>query len=148
MSNQPKWRTVVRADHFQVSVDDTGVYEPEMEYAQELDDEGTKFKVYRFSLERMKELWADGHPYLVPMSYDLSWKYPIHMYEEWFIKSLSKIAASVGRTVEELRNDLCSDDPKHLMWVYEAIGGYHGFDNLDSYPLALTADEIDARWDR
>jgi hypothetical protein len=32
--------------------------------------------------------------------------------------------------------------------AYETVGGYHGFDNFDGYPLTLTDAEFNARWDR
>lgn len=40
--------------------------------------------------------------------------------------------------VDTLVNDLCSNDPTRLAHAYRAIGDYHGWDNLDGYPLTFT----------
>jgi hypothetical protein len=39
-------------------------------------------------------------------------------------------------------------DPRQRSRAYEDIGGYHGFDNFDSYPQTLTEKQLDARWSR
>lgn len=41
---------------------------------------------------------------------------------------------------------LCSENPIDRAHAYRAIGEYHGWDNLDSYPLTLTRAEAKARF--
>jgi len=55
------------------------------------------------------------------------------------------IADSIGDTVENLVADLCSDDPRALARVYEAIGGHSSYNNFDDLPEEWTASEF-AEW--
>lgn len=142
--SQPEWRTLYQTDYSMVQIDKTGVYAPEMEIAQEIG--GGKWQVFRFSLDKLKKVKHDGKVYLIPDKWDASWPYPASSYEEWFAKDLPQVANSIGAEVSELRTALCSKDPKQRAWAYESIGGYHGFDNLDSYPETYTEDEFNERW--
>lgn len=148
MTAQPKWKTISKTDDELVQVDETGVYPPEMEVAQEnytgRDDDDGRYQVYRFALDRLK--WVKG--YLVTERYQPDWPHPVHMYQEWFTDSLPAIAESVGMPETELTELLCSEDPMARAHAYSAIGSYHGFANLDSYPLDLTETELNNRWEK
>jgi hypothetical protein len=140
--SQPIWKLLKAADYFQVFVDTTGVYPPEAEVAQAVDENEESFEVFRFPLERLK--WVEG--YLVPFRFDSSWPYAPSRYREWFDDSLSAVAESCGVTRADLEEQLTSADPVALFSVYEAIGGYHGFVNLDDTPLFLLVDGLDAHF--
>jgi hypothetical protein len=144
--SQPTWRTLTATDYSRIEVDETGVYAPEMEIAQDL--ENGSFEVFRFSLDRLREVAGEvsGKVYLVTERYRPDWPHPLPAYDEWFAKDLAEVATSHGTTEEELRAALCSEDPKDRGWAYESIGGHWGFVNLDTDPLILTAEELDQRW--
>ena len=151
--SQPDWKLIYATDYSALYRDATGVYPPELRIAQTDDDvdegdiEATAARVYRFPLDRCyRATRDDGSTVLVslnPVRTDLP--YPIESYVPWFRKHLGSIASSVGRSVDEIVDDLCSDDPARLASAYEDIGGYHGFDNFDSYPEEWSAHEF-AEW--
>jgi len=153
--SQPVWKTIYNTDHSLLKEDTTGVYPPELEIAQEYEDESarggrrTKFMLYQVPLERQKLVpheKVEGKYYLVPFKWDPSWSHPVKNYEEWFVKDLKSVAQSMGTSLEELVDALCSDDPKDLAFAYEAIGGHHGYDNFDSSPIILTENKLNKRW--
>jgi hypothetical protein len=145
--SQPKWKLVYATDYSAVFEDETGVYPPEMEIASEYEDrrERTRFMLHRFPLDPLKKVKRDGKTYIVSWRWAPEWPHPIKDYEDWFIKDLGDVARSIGSTKEELINALTSEDPKELAWAYEAIGGYHGLDNLDSHPLDLSEKNLEER---
>jgi len=59
---------------------------------------------------------------------------------------LSNIAGHVGAELDQIIGEFCSDDPLERAVAYRAVGDYHGFDNLDSYPLKLTRAEAKERY--
>jgi hypothetical protein len=65
---------------------------------------------------------------------------------EWFASRLEDVARFVGMELSEMQRLLISDSPVERAHGYEAIGSYHGFENLDSYPLTLTEDEARKRY--
>lgn len=148
MSAQPKWKCIQAMGYSRVLVDETGVYEPEMEIAQDI-GRGF-FEVYRFSLDRLKEVEGSEGPrrYLVTERYEPSWSHPLPSYEEWFAESLPHVARASGTSSSVLRECLCSETVLARAEAYEAIGSYHGFINLDSDPLMLTEDQLNERWAR
>jgi len=137
---QPQWKTILATDYSRVQIDQTSQYAPEMEIAEEIGS--GRFQVFRFSLDRLKV--TDG--YLVNERYAKDWPHPVHQYEEWFARDLDQVANSVGATKKSLIRGLCAIDPRTRAAAYEAIGGYHGYMNLDQYPLEMDEDELDARW--
>lgn len=156
MSAQPKWKCIASLGDvnplyggYYVFKDETGVYTPEAEYVVDIsgNDVGP-YHVYRFSLDRCT--YVNGvlsdNPY-----------HPDHA--AWFAKPeseratrpqdttyLSNVGRCVGLSVETMIRRLTSDDPIQRAHAYRDIGEYHGFDNLDIYPLSLTADEVSARY--
>lgn len=144
MSNQPKWKLVANLGDvnpldyggYFVYVDETGVYDPEAELLVEPSDD--KYLVYRFPLERCHLIDAIDksvgdnkyHPRLTA----------------WFSDSLASIAESAD--IPDIAKLLCSENPIDLAEAYHVIGNYHGFENLDSYPLTLTRAEAEARYSK
>lgn len=134
------------------------------------DIEATVAEVYRFSIDRMFRVAADEQlrdvlfsartegrsPEVIaeieeqvtewllveqdPMRTDLP--HPITNYKPWFADDLESVARSVGRTAEEIVDDLCSDDPKRRAHAYDDIGGYHGFMNFDHDPERWSESEF------
>jgi len=151
--SQPKWRTIYNTDYSLLQEDETGVYEPEMEIADQVDEDkdgNPLFNIYRFSVDRMKLVSDDKNPnkfYLVPYRYDESYPYPAGMYEAWWVKHLKGIASAVGSSVEDLVEAVTSEDPGTRAEVYEAIGSVEGYMNLDTDPLTdLTEEDLNERW--
>lgn len=144
-TKQPKWRMVANLGDvnpfdyggFFVYVDTTGVYAPEAELLSDpfTDDDSGTYSVHRFILEPCT--YVDGvlsdnpfHPGLAA----------------WFADSLPEVASYQGTTELELLNGFCSDVPTKRAWAWRCVGDYHGFENLDSYPLSLSRREVFGRY--
>ena len=148
MTNQPEWEFITNLgdvsplDHGGLFLykDKTGVYEPELERCEPI--ENGKFLIHRVSLERYKRL----DKYLVSIAYNDSWPNPAPQYQPWFKDRLQEIDESRDCYEEEIIEELCSDDPKKLASAYEAIYNYLGWDNGDSYPLTITREEAEKRY--
>jgi hypothetical protein len=160
--SQPVWRCVANLGDVDpvehgglfVSVDQTGVYDPEMELIDEPPaeyrdydresgwSEDARWTIYRVCLERYQRYRG----YIVPVAYDPgSWVHPIATYEPWFLDDLDLTAVSVGDTTEEIVDDLCAGDPVRLAQAWRAILDYHGWLNGDSYPRQVDLAAITAR---
>ncbi len=158
MSTKPTWKLVANlgdvhpVDYggYFVYVETTGVYPPVAELVEPSsdDDEDGPLTVYRFTLDRCTFIggilsdnkFHPAHPawFASPES---------RMAERPQDTSyLSRLATTMGCSIEDIAELLCSDDPIDLAQGYRMIGEYHGFDNLDSYPLTLTRDEAIARY--
>jgi len=129
--------------------DATGVYPPEVERLEVIDEDSDNptWEIRRFILEPLK-LERDGeNVYLVAKRWDPSWPNPLPDYDEWFHDDLEAVAASIDHTLDEMREAFVSDDLRVRTLAWLAIGEYHGFDNLDSYPLTFTnREEVEARY--
>lgn len=154
--SQPKWKLVANLGDVNpldyggkfVFIDETGVYDPELEYLEEPceDDTSGGFCIYRGSLERQKVVIdTDNCWWLVPFKYNRSYPHPIHQYQEWFFDSLHGVCESMDIEYDEMIKLLCSDNPIELATAYIAIMEYHGWNNFDSYPLDLTRSEAEER---
>jgi len=58
------------------------------------------------------------------------------------------IANYIGMDVDELKGYAKSDNVHARASVYESVGGYHGFGELDLDPLESTVTVIDRRYDK
>lgn len=158
MSQQPKWRLVANLGDvnpldyggYFVFVDRTNTYAPEGEILQEPIDDEKKYTIYRFELDRLKTVEdpATHAIYLVTERYAPDWPHAVGQYDEWFHKDLAGVASFIGLEVISLRGMFCSADPIERAQAYRAIGDYHGFANLDGYPLQLTRTEARRRYPR
>lgn len=146
--SQPQWKMIAGSDRHAIFEDQTGVYEPEMEVAEEIGEKDgePQFQVHRFILERQKIVEKDGTHYLVPMSYKPDYPHPIDDYEEWFVENLEEVASSSGASLDEITKALCSADPKMRALVYDSIGGHWGYDNLDTDPIIISESQLNERW--
>lgn len=153
--SQPKWRYVANLGDASpldygglfVYEDETGVYAPECERLERDSDDDSGFTVHRWSLDKctfINGVLSDNkfHPDK----------------PAWFAKPesekvnrpqdttyLSNVEEYVGSETD-LTQDFCSDDILVRARAYESVGSYHGFVNLDSYPLKLTAVEANQRY--
>ena len=136
--SQPKWKLVgnlgdatpLEYGGYWVYTDETGVYAPEAEiYFPETGE------VYRFILE--------------PCTFDngILSDNPYHKdHPVWFDDSIKGMASFVGIEPSQLVAEFLSDDPLERADAWRTVGDYHGYDNLDSYPLVLTAEEAEKRY--
>jgi hypothetical protein len=159
MSAQPQWELVAQlgdanpidhGGHF-VYVDLTGVYPPESELLipDEGDEDAERWTIYRYSLDKctLTDGILSDNPY-----------HPSH--PAWFATPdhherdrpqdttyLGRVADCCDIERSELERMLCGDDPVERATAYHAIGSYHGWENLDSYPRVVTSrDEIEQRY--
>jgi hypothetical protein len=56
------------------------------------------------------------------------------------------IAENAGIERHVIERMAVSNDPLERAQVYRMVGDYHGWENIDSYPVALTREEIEVRW--
>ena len=114
------------------------------EVYQEYDDDGkTMFQVYRFPLEQKSLYKGKIIPYGFHKQSDLP--HAIGQYTEWYSDDLASVASSTGTTAAKLAKALCSTNVMDRFHAYYDIGSYHGFENLDSYPLTMTEMELERR---
>lgn len=152
-TRQPEWEFIANLGDaspldyggYFIYRDKTGVYEEEAELliVDNEEDENTTYTSYRIVLERGKLV----DDYLVPFRYNPSWKYPVGRYDEWFHAGLEDVADSIGATKEELEQAFTSANPLERARAYRVVGDYHGWENLDSYPLTeLTRKDVEERY--
>lgn len=160
--SQPKWKLLANLgdvnpiDHggYFIFEDETGVYDPEGEYLESPEDDSGEWIVYRFSLDRCT--LTTSEPDEDGSTYNVLSDNPYHpLMAAWFARKdpkrpqdsgLEDVARCMDQDVDELEAQLCSADVLERAHAYRDIGSYHGFDNLDSYPLRLTKAEVNARY--
>lgn len=143
-NTQPNWKLIanlgdvnpIEYGGYFVYEDTTGVYAPEGELLQYNDDRN-EWTIYRFPLDKCtltNSVLSDNkfHP-----------EYPA-----WFARKLDNVGDYImSATGDQMRQWLCGDNLCERAMAYEAIGSYHGFENLDSYPLTFTERaEVEARY--
>ena len=145
MSRQPIWKLVANLgdvnplDHGGLFVfeDTTGVYPPELEKCElvDEDDERSRVEVRRVLLERctlVNDVLSDNQ------------FHPAH--PAWFADSIQAIANYCDVQADELRRWLCSESAVERAQAYCRVLDYHGWENGDSYPLTLTRTEAKKRY--
>jgi len=148
-TQQPVWKLTANLGDvhpldyggFFVFEDETGVYPPEAELLiGPVDDE--QYTVFRFILERctlINGILSDNkfHPEL------MAW-FGYRDKDRPQDSDLNDVARYADMpNIAEL---LCSESAIDRAHAYRAIGEYHGFGNLDSYPLTLTRVEAQKRY--
>lgn len=124
-------------------VDETGIYAPEMERVEMLDDEAEEgeetYEIHRVILESCT--FIDG------VLSDNRF-HPDH--EVWFARNdgLKRIAESMDSPdgVDGLIESFCSADPLKRAHAWRDVFDYHGWMNGDEYPLTLTRAEAEERY--
>lgn len=104
------------------------------------DDRG--YLIYTFTIDQYKRLPArhDCYEYVVPNNYTSDWPFPAVDYQPWWLKYIDSIASTVGRTAEEVIDDLCSDDPATRAIGYDNICATEGAHQFDCDPLFVETD--------
>jgi hypothetical protein len=159
--SQPRWKFVANLGDrnpleeggYFVYVDETGVYTAEAERLEISKCETAAgdlatYEVYRFSLERctyVNGILSDNkfHPnkpawWAKPESERA--EYPYHT------TYLENMLVYTDQPLEEVVKSFCSEDPVERARAYELVGFYHGWINLDSYPIELTYEEALERY--
>jgi hypothetical protein len=130
MTAQPQWKEVGHIGDVNwaeygggpVSVDETGKYEPELEYVEppeDFDDPSARWTIYRVVLDPGVPDWGD----------------------------LEAVANAVGADLDTLKEAFESDDPIDRANAYSDWASHYGWFELDQYPLALTRLEVETRYD-
>lgn len=172
MSEQPVWKYVgtvgdsnpVEYGGGVVMVDETGVYEPELEVYFPIweekfrDAETRKLKkdengepeytvyVYRFDVPKYVE--HEGMLTEERLLRPSRWGGMPIWYEPWWVKKLEEIADFSCITKEELVAELCADDPlQRAREFYFSICSYYGYEEFDSYPMIMPVSEAEKRCD-
>ena len=65
---------------------------------------------------------------------------------DWARKDAAAIARTHGQSVNSLIAASTSRDASERQWALDMIAGYHGWDNIDGYPLEISASEMKRRW--
>lgn len=129
-------RNPIEHGGFAVFTDKTGVYAPECELLESPEDTGEDvWTVRRFSADRctfINGVLSDNkfHP----------------AKPAWFADKLEAMANAYGMTPGNLVAWFVSSDLLQNASAWRMVGEYFGYDNLDSYPLQFTREEITARW--
>ena len=143
MSTQPKFKLVAQLgdknpiDHggYFVYIDETGVYSPEAELLIAPDNDDGKWEIRRFILEPctfINGILSDNkfHP-----------ESPA-----WFADGVGEISNFVGIPTADLIDMFCNGNIENRAIAWLSVGDYHGFENLDSYPLYLTRSQAESRY--
>jgi hypothetical protein len=156
-TRQPEWKLLANLGDvhpidyggYFVYEDATGVYPAEAELLESPDSDEGVWTVYRFTLERCT---------LVNGVLSDNKFHPEHA--AWFAQPecgranrpqdttyLSNIANLYGMKLEEMQRLFISDSPVERAHAYRAVGEFHGFENLDSYPMTFkNRAEVEARY--
>ena len=127
---------------------------PGLDCGVEFGEGEAKWTIYRCNLERFQVVEQDNHLYLVSCNWTSDWSHALPQYDEWFHKYLAPAAEHHGITLQELREQFCSEDPRAraaglvtLGQYLEREGGWGGsWENFDSYPLSLGEHEVYTRY--
>ena len=154
--SQPAWECIAQLgdknpiDHggYWILRDTTGVYPEEGELLIVPEEDGGKYTIYRFILERCT--FTDGvlsdnkfHPEHAAWWAKTEEERKARPQDSTYLKN---IADFIGMDVEELADHFCSEDALKRAAAYRAVGDYHGFNNLDDYPLTMKRREVKARY--
>ena len=147
MTKQPEWKFVANLGDvnpldyggYFVFEDRTGVYPPE---AEKFDPD--TMDAHRIVLDPLT--LVNGKLINARIAKEEKLPYPLESYTEWFEDSIPSIASYIGMEEAELISLFCSNDPRKLARAYEAVYMYHGWENGDSYPLTLTEEEAEKRY--
>jgi hypothetical protein len=143
-SKQPKWQLIANLGDvspfdyggYFVYRNTTGVYPEDAELLEGPCEGDREYTVYRFCLDRCT--FVDG----------VLSDNPFHPEcPAWFADNIAGVASCVGKDPAELIAGLCSADPVERAHAYRDIGSYHGWENLDQYPLRLSRAEVEQRYE-
>lgn len=155
-NNQPGWECIGQLgdanpiDHggYWILRDQTGVYPEEAELLVVPEDEDGEYTIYRFALYRCT--FTDGvlsdnkfHPLKCAWWATTPEKFKERPQDG---KGLADIANFTGIDEDELVTQFCSEDALQRAIAYRLLGEYHGFHELDNYPLMMSREEVIDRY--
>lgn len=131
-TKQPEWKEVAQLGDVNwieegglfVYEDTTGVYPPEM------------CKV--FFMRSSTPTWDIRRVILEPCTFQNGVLSDNKFHPDkpaWFAEGLEGVASYIGQPLDELVLWFLSSDLMLRARAWEAVGNYHGWDNLDAYPL-------------
>jgi len=149
-TKQPNWKLVAQLgdvnplDHGGLFVyeDATGVYPPEMAKLDPPEDS---------MADSPQAKWTEYRAILEPCTFIggiLSDNKFHAAHPAWFADSIGSIANSMDIPVSELIDSITNGNTPYRAAAWQAIGDYHGWENLDQYPLSFTREEIESRYPR
>jgi len=119
-----------------VFADETGVYSPECELLETPEETGRRdWTVRRFSADKctfINSVLSDNEFHTDKPA--------------WFADKLPSLAETYGQDLSDIIALFTSPDPLDRAEAWRMVGEYFGYDNLDSYPIYFTQEEISARW--
>lgn len=144
MMNQPKWKLVANmgdvnfADYGGALVyeDETGVYEPELEFYNSNDNE-TGGTVYRFILETV--YYTDG--ILSDNKFHLD--YPVWWSEE---PQFTSLLNAMDITRDDFISKITGNNIVERARMYLGLAYSNGFFEFDQYPIRLSEAEAQERY--
>lgn len=152
---QPNWKLVAQLGDvhpieyggYFVYEDTTGQYDPEAELLIAPDDDDGQWTAYRFTLEPCT--FIDGvlsdnkfHPEHPAWFAGTEAQRLERPQDSTYLKNIADFA---GVSVEELVSYFTGNiEARASAW--RLVGEYHGFENLDGYPLTMNKAEAEARY--
>ena len=154
MTNQPIWKLVANLgdndpiEHGGLFVfeDTTGVYPPEIELLEPPSDEFSDYK--EESNWSPSARWTVRRTVCEPCTYVegvLSDNKHHQSHAAWFADRVDSIADCFGMEASEFIRMITTGSVVERAEAWRMVGDYHGWDNLDSYPLELTHEKALAR---
>ncbi len=142
-TKQPKWKFVANlgdVNYIQegglfVYIDETGVYAPEMVKIYPIDNKTGKCEIRRVILDKCtfeNGVLSDN---------------PYHKDKPaWFSTGINSVPRFGGYTTATFIGYLTGDNIPDRAIAWQLIGDYFGWENLDSYPSFMTAEEFNSRY--
>ena len=111
---------------------------------EEFDTKGALWTIYRTPLDRCIPNPAKKGAWVNASLLDRPLPCPLGTYSEWWGDDVQAMVACMDHST--FAQDMASEDPLLRARAYQTIGQYHGWENLDSYPLMLTRAEVTKRY--
>ena len=156
--SQPNWKLIANLGDvnpldyggYFVYIDTTGVYEAEAELLTVAEDgnEIRGYTIHRFLLDKCTFIDGilsdnDFHPGCPAWFAKPESERAARSQDTTYLKNVADFVGTSngGETEDILIQMFCSDNPVERAEAYRAVGEYHGFDNLDQYPLKFKSNQ-------
>ncbi len=114
------------------------------------DPNAENYTVYRVDLERMKWMVSsdDQKPHLVSYRVQRDWEdhAPVSRREEWWMQDINSVMKCCDQRFHIFVDQITGDDPLDLAFAYQTLALYHGWGELDHYPLRMSEREVKKRY--
>ena len=153
-TNQPVWKLVANLGDASaieyggmfVFEDSTGVYPPEIERIEQPADDYADYS--QDNNWSPKARWRVHRAVCEPCTYVDGVLSDNRFHPEmaaWFADSVQSMCDCGGISVEEFVRMICNGNSSERGMAWSMIGDYHGWENLDEYPLSLDFEEVTKR---